>query len=423
MTTMKMMARRLFLSCGSGSLPVSQVRQKSSSSEGWTNTLRSFLVGMGNDSERSSDTEALQKKKKQRVVDAEPKTTEKLARLPTWLEDWRTEFPPETSSDRRHRNVEATRRIAKIAADRVLDPSAVALLGVSASVVLGLGAIEGTMMCSELPFFNFDSAAFVVRYAFEQLLPSCVWLTQDAKLIATAMGYDPNVLLVSLDPTKPSDATTLLNIQLLATTRSMAAGFMLLAQLVRAGAIGAAAPGIYEKRVRLGKEPPLVPRKGGLVLRLVGMESDATAVSLWRMGHHIFPVYEDPRLVAPIVAQYSDGRRLPVYWCVRPDRYGTIYSWKGLPVSSDCFIRTRMGRNVLLLEADATNSDDPLSLGEHALDLTIDDASQGFHRIKELFESSNTVGEFQTLRVFLGNSVLLAKSGGGRKSWVSTVIK
>jgi len=167
----------------------------------------------------TQEEDARRKKKKQRLVDAKPaaKENDNLARLPSWLEDWRSEFPLESASDRRHRKLEATRRIAEIAADRVLEPSAMALLGASASVVLGLGAIEGTIMCSELPFFSFDSAAFVARYSVAQLLPSCVWSTQDANLIATAMGYDPQVLLYSLDPTSAADASTLLKIQFLST--------------------------------------------------------------------------------------------------------------------------------------------------------------------------------------------------------------
>lgn len=356
---------------------------------------------------------AHQKKKKQQIVDAEPvtKKTDSLARLPTWLEDWRSEFPADTPSDRRYRKVQATHRIVAIAAERVLEPSAVALLGVSASVVLSLGAIEATMMCSEL---SMDAAKFAARYALEQIPTSCVWGTQDAKLIATAMGYDHQVLLISFDPTNASDALTLLNIQLLATARSMAAGFMLLTQLVRVGSIGAAAPGVYEERIRLGREPPIIPREGGLIFRFAGVESDATVTSLRRMKSHLFPVFEDPKVMGPTVALQSEGRRLPVFWCVRPERYGLSYSWNGFPVSNDCFIRTKMGRNVLLIEADATNSDDPLSLGDQALDLTIDDASQGFSRIQELFESATTVvGEFHTMRVFLGNSIELSKSGGG----------
>ena len=364
---------------------------------------------------RGQEDEVRRKKKKQKVVDAKPVAKEGSSspRLPDWLEDWRAEFPQESAYERRRRKLESSRRIAKIAADRVLEPSAIALLGASASVVVGIGAVEATLMCTELPFVSFDSTAFVTRYAFEQLLPSCVWSTQDANLVATAMGYDPNILLRSLDPTNAADASSILRIQLMTFVRSMFGGFMLLAQLVRVGAIGAAAPGLYEERIRLGREPPVIPEEGGLIVRMCGVESDTTATSLRRMGRHILPVFELPQAVAPIVAQYSDNGRLPVFWCVQPERYGASYSWQRFPVSSKCLVKTNMGKNVLLLEADATNSDDPLSLGDQALDLTIEDASQGFRRIQELYRSSNALPPFRTFRVFLGNSLELAKSGGG----------
>ena len=383
-------------------------------SQEWSKKLRNIIGG----GRQEDDTEKVlrQNKKRPRVADAEPvaKEGDNKDRLPKWVEDWSREFPPESSSDNRKRYLESSRRIAEIAANRVLEPSAMALLGASASVVLGLGMIEASMQCVEMPLFeSMDSAAFAVRYSVENLLPSCLWATQDAQLIATAMGYDPRVLLQSFDPMNVSDASTLLRIELLKTSRGMAAGFMLIAQLVRAGTIGAAAPGIYEERVRIGREPPIVPKEGGLIIRMCGIESDATATSLTRMRHHLLPVFEDPIVVAPIVSEHSNHRRLPVFWCVRPERYGMKHSWDGFPVSSECFIQTRARENVLILEADATNSNDPLTLGDQALDLTIDDASQGFRRIQDLYESSAIQSSFRLLRVYLGNSLEISKSGGG----------
>jgi hypothetical protein len=64
------------------------------------------------------------------------------------------------------------------------------------------------------------------------------------------------------------------------------------------------------------------------------------------------------------------------------------HSWDSFPVWSECFIQTQACEHVLILEADATNSNNPLALGDQALDLTSDDASQGFHRIQDLYESS-----------------------------------
>lgn len=102
-----------------------------------------------------------------------------------------------------------------------------------------------------------------------------------------------------------------------------------------------------------------------------------------------------------------------MFWCVRPERYGTRHSWHGFPVSSDCFVQTKTRKNVLILEADATNNHDPLTLGDQALDLTIDDASQGFRRLQELYARASSMPPFRTLRVYLGHSLETSKSGGG----------
>ena len=240
-------------------------------------------------------------------------------------------------------------------------------------------------------------------------------------------------LLRQLDPAVPSDASTLLALGFCQTLRSMAAGFFGLAQLVRAGAIGAQAPSVYEERVRSGREPPILlsngsigRRKGrgrdkmifsdqpGLIVRFCGRESNIISTSMRRMGHRVFPVFEDPiSKVTYLMSQYSEGHRIPVFWSVRPDRYGSSYSWDGFPVSQDCLVRTSTGKNILVLEADATNANDPLALGDQALDLTLDDSSQGFRRIEELYSNKLGSKRFRTLKVYLGNTLEVETSGGG----------
>ena len=391
--------------------------------------------------------------------------------LPTWSKHWSEEFgklsPSDRTSIRRRQKLESTRRIVKIAAERVLEPSAVALLGMSASLVMGIGAAEAMLLIDPVhldlasmasgmgkateiettdpshahaTYGSTDVAKFVARYSLEQLLPSTVWSTQDGNLIATALGYGGSgdaaaatSLLRQLDPTVPSDASTLLALGFCQTLRSMAAGLMLLAQLVRAGAIGAQAPSVYEERVRSGREPPILlsnggigGRKGrgrdkmifsdqpGLIVRFCGRESNIISTSMRRMGHRVFPVLEDPiSKVSYLISQYSEGHRIPVFWFFRPDRYGSSYSWDGFPVSQDCLVRTSTGKNILVLEVDATNANDPLALGDQALDLTLDDSSQGFRRIEELYSNKLGSKRFRTLKVYLGNTLEVETSGGG----------
>lgn len=72
-----------------------------------------------------------------------------------------------------------------------------------------------------------------------------------------------------------------------------------------------------------------------------------------------------------------------------------------------------MAENILILEADATNPHDPLALSNTALDLTLDDASLGFRRIHASFTEKYPQESFRTLRVYLGNSMEIARTGGG----------
>ena len=343
-------------------------------------------------------------------------TTDRL-RLPNWLDKHQDEFPPSTEMDRQKRRFEAGRRIFDIAVGRVFEPRTVKLVLGSGAVVLGFGAMEAALLSAQIPFYEcLDTGVFVVRYSFQNVLPSCIWNTADASLVAAALGYDPHVILRQFDPTSAADAATQLHVHLLASSRSIVAGFMLLAQLVRAVNISANAARVYEEKIRLGQEPPLLSGVDQRVVRLCGRESDVTAVSLQRTGVHIFPVYEAPEHVSHLVQAYSDHGRSPVFWSVRPGYYGYGFTWDNFPVDEDCFIHSSTGRNILCLEADATNSDDPLSLGDQALDLTIDDASQGFRRIQDLYTQGRERGDvppFRTLKVFLGNSLEENKSGGG----------
>ena len=323
-------------------------------------TSKSFLGSIfGTQSTTKKNKTSTPLRSKTRVMDIEPVSTtteDSSSRLPNWLEKWQDEFPQSTDMDRRQRAFEASHRIFNIAIDRVFEPRTVRLVLASSAAVLGFGAAEGTLLCAEIPFYeNMDSGLFVIRYAIENVLPSCIWNTADAKLVVTALGYDPVHILKQFDPASASDASTQLRIHLLASSRSIVAGFMLLAQLVRAVNISANAARIYEEKIRLGQEPPLLNGVDQRIVRLCGRESDVTAVSLHRSGAHIFPVYEAPEHVRHLVHEYSDNGKSPVFWSVRPGYYGYGFTWDHFPVDEDCFIHSSTGRNILCLEADATN--------------------------------------------------------------------
>ena len=366
------------------------------------------FLNQDNSTPASSEPKTTSAEQKPAVVDSEPsvKLESVWSRLPVSKLNPQDEFQHATHFQE---TFETTRRIVNIAVNRIFEPSAVALFTFSASSVILLGGVEATLIVSQIPVLeSADAGLFAVRYAFAQILPSCVWATQDATLICSSMGFNPETLLRHLDPSVPSDASTLLNIHLLSCSRSIVAGFMLLAQLVRAGAIGVAAVTEYETRIRTGREPPV--RTSPLIVRLCGRESDATVTSLQYMKRHLLPIFEEPERIQQLLQNF----RVPMYWCVNARKYAYHFSWENFSADEAYFLTTKTGKQVLLLEADATNSGDPLSLEHHALDLTIDDASQGFRRIQERFRALGDV-DFRTLRVFLGNSLETFTSGGGHE--------
>ena len=333
-------------------------------------------------------------------------------------------------------------RITKMAIERVLEPPTIHLLGAAACAALTVAAVEGSLLCQNPT--SPDSIAFIMRYSIEQLFPSVVWETNDAKLVATAMQLDPETLLRDTSGTTPESASLLLQTQLLQSSRHFWAGFMMIAQFIRAASISFDAVKVYEERIELGQEPPFLLRRpntkqsfgtisgfadsintmrtsnasGGLVVRLCGVRSHVSEVSLSKMStSSFFPVFEDPSLIQFLVKKYSKGYRVPVYWCVAPSTYGASYAWDGFPTDEACFIYGKdTNDKILVLEADATNGNDPLALSEAALDLTIDDASQGFRRILDrYYKKTNMVAgkDFRTLRVYLGNSMEVQSTGGG----------
>ncbi|KAA0177386.1 hypothetical protein FNF27_01164 [Cafeteria roenbergensis] len=239
---------------------------------------------------------------------------------------------------------------------RVFDPSSVALLAGTTAAIFGIGVVEGCLIA--LDPLSPTGALFVSSYAAGNIVPSCLSATLDPRLVATALGLDHTAVLAPLwtdtvakvvaeagasgaaadaqphhpwladahggmrimspfgggpEPAQPSalaggrggegggEAATAMSLAArtvlsawLANTRSIAASFMLLAQVVRSVGIVATAGSSYRAAVRAGSEPMLGGVKERFV-RLCGVSSDVTALSLAprRCGEHIVPVFED----------------------------------------------------------------------------------------------------------------------------------
>lgn len=343
-------------------------------------------------------------------------TKEPKPRLPKLTASYKDEFAVSAGNTVGCRKRLATARIVRMAFARVIEPPTLHLLAASACATLGIAAIEGSLLCQQWPFWeSWEAGQFVLRYSVEQLFPSVVWETQDAKLVAASLGLDPSQVLQELSRQDVKSANILLFTHLLATSRYFFAGFMMIAQLVRAANVSMGTFDEYEERIQLGREPPL-SIQNGLVVRLCGRDSHVSEVSLKRMGVNFFPVFEDPQRVKFLIWKHSENKRRPVYWCIHPGLYGSLYSWDRFPTDKDCLLPgINKADKILILEADGTNGNDPLTLGEKAMDLTIEDASQGFRRILERYAAHGLVRgkDFRTLRIYLGNSMETATTGGG----------
>ena len=147
-----------------------------------------------------------------------------------------------------------------------------------------------------------------------------------------------------------------------------------------------------------------------------------------------------------VIRRLSNDGRVPFYWRVAADRYGSPDTWERFSVDESFFIRSTTGRAILCMEADSTNTEDALGLGTHSADLVVEDATQGklFYLLscllsfvsvslplslaRRLISSPYTPTGFRrvevqvrqagfkhyrVLRVFLGDSLQRRLTGGG----------
>lgn len=109
----------------------------------------------------------------------------------------------------------------------------VALL-LTGSSVLGISSVEGILALREVTSENWT---FIPGYAVLQMLPSIVWASTPADVVAAAMGLDADAILREwahgAAPHTTSDAARQIASAHLQATRSVIAGFMIIAQILR----------------------------------------------------------------------------------------------------------------------------------------------------------------------------------------------
>ena len=268
-------------------------------------------------------------------------------------------------------------------------------LGAALATVYGIGVAESfavlsSEFCGDNPL---QAAQFANRYALEQILPSAICMpAKPASSVALFLGHEPSAVLAApfcsagalpydyAHVCSNGDAGLLLRQQGLAATRCTLATLSVLTMMLRTVTLSIHTAHEFKERIKAGREP-LFRGVSERVIRLCGRTSDVTSLSLSRYGAHIVPIFERPAIVQALIAEHSRDFQRPVYWHVAEGAYSQIESWSRFHISSDMFLRTTTGRQLLYLEADTTNHERSLSLSARSTDLTIDDASQGFRLI------------------------------------------
>ena len=184
---------------------------------------------------------------------------------------------------------------------------------VPAASVLALATAEAVLLSRRGVWRSHPR--FVLSYARQQLAPSIVWATKPAEQVAAKLGLAPAELLRVCDAATADGAARLLRVQTLQTARSIIAGFVGIAQILRLADLVSEAESDHVERVMAGREPMLSGVEGRVV-RLSGLTSDVTELTAQRIGSHIIPIIEDPAQVAAMVKTHScDGQR-PFAWQV-----------------------------------------------------------------------------------------------------------
>lgn len=334
--------------------------------------------------------------------------------LPTELNqrEWPNPSTFEQWQNSSTRSLEAISRRTGIGLKELAKPESLLFFGAVGLVVGGTLAHEiGTL--SKGPIDH----DFALRYIKENILPSVIWLTPPNELIAMASGKTAEILrnfdpayIASLPPDQMKEmANKALSIYGSQFFRWATVGVYAVSNIVNTINIGRDANKIFKEKVLLGKESLLTwwekLSRGNTerIIRFSGKTSDVTEYDL-DQNYHILPIFEDPPLVRDIINEHSKNGNVPLYWQVDSGKYSEPTHWEGFHVKRNWLTKTARGKNVLIIEADASVGEQALALApESADDLNLQEVTQGIRMIRQICSQDKIVPD----KVF---SVLLANS-------------
>ena len=324
-------------------------------------------------------------------------------------------------------------------------------IGSASAVIFGIASFEAS--CQLIPkdassspaiksTSSFSRIKFIVRYAVAQIVPSVIWGTQPAHVVAKHINFDSANLYSSLPP------ANLLRMNRYTALRGAVAGSVLLSQVLSLTNIFQQCRKRYSERIFAGKEPPLEctydpmysnkEPGDGTVIRLAGSESDVTNYSMGIMGRRaLWPIFEDPAnpTVKKLVKQHSvigssGMAEVPTFWQVNNGQYSQSGSWDGLEIPVSWMFETKentsSSKNLrLIIEADATPGDGSTFLEEEIehLDLDLREVGQAFHHLASLafggqdrwIPQCKEIDDSRILRVLLVDMDATMVTGSGKR--------
>ena len=353
---------------------------------------------------------------------ATTKTVQPLERLPPATFAQNEEFTDNVSSARL--SAVPHKVLTALFATRELFSSGHWLrIGGALSVAYGLAVYEATVLLDlwREVSIDADQARFCLRYGVEQILPGFTWFHSPPELVAASLGLDPGTILpthildsgnIIYDQVHASNELKVANVR---SFRYVYSSIVLLSTVMSTVSHTLSAKDEVRSKILKGRRP--FPREPAKILRLCGKTSSTTELALDRFPSHIIPVFEDVDLCTDIVWRHSRNFTRAVFWHVPANCYSEQWVWRNFEMWPEYLLKTNTKQRLLYMEADATNTQDCLSLGRPSADLSLEAASQGFAQIEKMIQKRNAEASkkilFRPFRVFLGDTHQLLLTGGG----------
>lgn len=387
-------------------------------------------------------------------------------------------------------DLEASWRIARSAYGSLNFAGPVAL---GTSTVFAIGCFEASLWLKTNSSKNwwrflltYDTfRRFIVRYGAYNILPSLIWASQSPQhIVRSSKGLrrlQPTELWLHTEKSLP--ARRAVTLQILSSIRGAIAGTIVLSNVIAITNIWQSARTDYANRIYDGREPPLQSSSSSFpcVIRLAGVRSDVTELSMKRRRNHIWPIFENAQVVREYVERYgkttttntknvTEQQSLlphrPVFWQVDNGKYSKLSSWERMRIPKTWLF----DGTILYLEADATCGDENAlalfhgseswihyskeklhskiqrpwrewlkssisflwEVGESshstrgcALDLDLKEVGQGFRRLTELlkYNSDCNDDDVRVMRVILVDPSIIIRSGGGRHQTIRQLVQ